>query len=968
MRLVGRAGLGADGLPRVVDLIADIARQDGEPVVLPGTNGEVRLGEAALNIEYDASVSRDWRIVAGIERLLTPEITLARVVLQAQGRLAQGAGTTSTDPLFDGVFDFAALGIEAADPALQRALGSAVSGFMSVNMPDTASPLEISGMSLEGETVALTGYGTLDGTNFDGFIEAEAPDLGAFSGLAEREMGGHALFTMRGQAGLLTGAFDLDLRLTTTDLTIDQREFDNLVAGRSQITTLIARDTEGTDLRQLTLSAGALRFEASGRLLPDETYLEGRFVIDDMAALGPGYGGALSAEAGYDREGPVQRVRLSGTARDLAPGELPGADAVRALLAGETRLRVELEIEGDRYALPVAAIEGRQLMAVASGVWSEVETDIALEIGRLDVTGIAPGMSGRLGGQARLSGDAAARRVDLELASQGPLRSGVPELDGLLTESVALVAGLVQRADGALEVETARLQAPGLVIAASGRQGADGAARFQLDGDIDNLARAVPGITGPARFEARMARLPQVPDYSVTFNAQGPSTLSLEGTGRVAEDFGTLSIRATGQLDAALANPRIEPISVRGPIRFEANVEGPPRIESLRARATLEGGRFVQPNIGVSFENVRATAELMGLWTRLQINADSSRGGTVRIEGSMALDRRRDADLNVRASDLRIAMPGLFDAVISGDVRLSGPTAIAPRVSGRVQVSEAEIRIPNSPLGRTGFVPDGLRHVGEGSASLRTREYAGIAAGRRNGGGNVSMTLDLELEAPGRVFVRGRGLDAELGGTLRLAGTTRNVIPSGSFGLIRGRLDLLDNRFVLTDGSASMVGSFIPYIRLVASTDSEGVVTSIILEGEADEPEIRFASVPELPQDEVLARLIFRRSLTSLSPFQAAQLAMSVATLTGYSDSSLLTRTRLALGLDDLDLVTDDEGNTALRLGRYVSERVYTDVSVDSAGRGEVSINLELTPSVTLRGRTDTEGRTGIGVFYERDY
>jgi translocation and assembly module TamB len=312
-------------------------------------------------------------------------------------------------------------------------------------------------------------------------------------------------------------------------------------------------------------------------------------------------------------------------------------------------------------------------------------------------------------------------------------------------------------------------------------------------------------------------------------------------------------------------------------------------------------------------------------------------------------------------------------------VQLTGPMAQGALVSGTVTVNEAEIRIPNSPLARAGFVPQGLRHVGDSAAAERTRMHAGIATGETYGRTPTPMRLDLTLDAPGRVFVRGRGLDAELGGRLHLGGTTRDVIPSGSFTLIRGRLDLLGNRFVLTEGTASLVGSFVPFLRLVATTESGGVATSVILEGEATAPEIRFTSVPELPEDEVLARLIFRRSLTSLSPFQAAQLAMSVATLTGRADGGILGRTREALGLDDLDFVTDEEGETAVRAGRYITENVYTDVTVDSAGRGEVSINLDLTQSITCAGApiprgarrwacsssaiTEARGRGAAGVF-----
>jgi len=93
-----------------------------------------------------------------------------------------------------------------------------------------------------------------------------------------------------------------------------------------------------------------------------------------------------------------------------------------------------------------------------------------------------------------------------------------------------------------------------------------------------------------------------------------------------------------------------------------------------------------------------------------------------------------------------------------------------------------------------------------------------------------------------------------------------------------------------------------------------------------------------------------------------------VATLTGRADNSVLSRARSGLGLDDLDFTTDEAGVTALRVGRYINEQVYTDLRVDSAGRGEVSINLDLTPSLTLRGRTGSDGRSAVGIFFERDY
>lgn len=968
MRLVGRADLGADGLPRVVDLIADVAREDGAPVALPGGGGEITLREAALNIEYDASVSRDWVIMAGIEQLNMPDLSLARVDLEARGRLAPPNGTGDPGPLFEGVFDFSALGIEAADPALQQAIGDAVTGFMSVVWPGTDQPAEITGLAVQGDTVVFSAHGNLDGTTFDGFIEAEAPDLSAFSGLAGRQLGGHALFTSTGQANLLTGALALDLALITTDLSIDQREFDNLVAGEASIRANVVRDQVGSILRDFALSAGVLEIRAAGQHLPSDIHVYTSIDISDLAGLGPGYGGAINLDARLQSDGERQMLRLDATARDLAPGDLPGAQAVRALLRGQTEISAEALMDGDRITLRQASIDGPQIGLVATGLWSEAETDLSLMLSRLDVSGVMPGASGRLAGQAGLTGDTQGHRLAIDLASDGPLRTGMAEIDGLIGQSLQLNLAVSLGADTSIAVENARLTTQALTATIDGRQDADGAADFALSGAIDTLARAVPGVDGPARLDGRLARAAGADSYDTSFSFTGPSGLSFEGSGRIQDDFSTVALRLVGQVDAAIANPAIQPFSVQGPMRIDARIDGPPAISSVRGQAVLSGGRFVSANNNIAFQNIEASAELMGQWARIEVTGEAQTGGRASISGSLGLDGRRDVDLSVRADRLRIVRPRLFETVISGDVRLSGALATGPRLSGALQVNEAEIRIPNSPLGRSGYVPEGLRHVGESTASLRTRENAGITGANGNGGNRTPIYLDLELQAPGRVFVRGRGLDAELGGTLRLGGSTADVIPSGSFGLIRGRLDLLGNRFTLTDGSASMVGSFMPYVRLVATTDSGGVVTSVILEGEVLEPEIRFTSVPELPQDEVLARLIFRRSLTSLSPFQAAQLAMSVATLTGHAEGSFLTRARQTLGLDDLDVTTDADGNTALRAGRYLTENVYTDLSVDSAGRGEVSINLDLTPSITLRGRTDTEGRAGLGVFFERDY
>jgi translocation and assembly module TamB len=154
----------------------------------------------------------------------------------------------------------------------------------------------------------------------------------------------------------------------------------------------------------------------------------------------------------------------------------------------------------------------------------------------------------------------------------------------------------------------------------------------------------------------------------------------------------------------------------------------------------------------------------------------------------------------------------------------------------------------------------------------------------------------------------------------------------------------------------------------VATNSGDGVTSSVILDGSISEPEISFASSPQLPEEEVLAHLLFGRQLTSLSPLQAAQLANAVATLAGRGGEGIIGKLRRNFGLSDFDLISDNSGATSLRLGRYVAKNIYTEVIVGSEGTSQLNLNLEVRPGVTLRGSADSSGDTGIGVFVERDY
>jgi translocation and assembly module TamB len=341
------------------------------------------------------------------------------------------------------------------------------------------------------------------------------------------------------------------------------------------------------------------------------------------------------------------------------------------------------------------------------------------------------------------------------------------------------------------------------------------------------------------------------------------------------------------------------------------------------------------------------------------------------VSGPIGLEPPFAADLAVVADDLRIVDPLLYETTLDGRLAITGPLAGGGgRIAGTLALAETEVRIPSSGLGGSGAIPV-IEHRNAPLAVQVTRERARLADAppvtRRGTPQNNAFALDLTILAENRIFVRGRGLDAELGGALRLTGTTADVIPAGQFDLIRGRLDLLGQRFEFDEGSFALQGDFVPVIRLVAVTETDDDQISIILEGDLTDPELSIVSGAGLPEDEAIARLLFGRDLTQLSPLQAARLAAAVAELSGRG-SGLTGGLREGLGLDDLDITTAEDGSVGVRAGAYLTENIYTDLSVDEQGRTEINLNLDVTDEVTVTGRAGAEGDSGIGVFFQRDY
>jgi translocation and assembly module TamB len=331
------------------------------------------------------------------------------------------------------------------------------------------------------------------------------------------------------------------------------------------------------------------------------------------------------------------------------------------------------------------------------------------------------------------------------------------------------------------------------------------------------------------------------------------------------------------------------------------------------------------------------------------------------------LNTRESSALRLDLTDVVVLDPRLYRSVVNGAVMVQGPLR-APRISGDLNLGETLITVPSAGGGPLSNLPP-IDHVGADAQTRATQARAGFGpSGADQNAAGPGAALDVLVRAPARVFVRGRGLDAEMGGEIRLTGSANDIVSAGQFDLIRGRFDFLGNRFDLIEGAASFRGALLPDIRFVTRTDTDSGEARIRLDGPANAPQISLESSPPLPEDEIVSQILFGRSLSQISPLQALQLASALAEVSGRGGGGVVARLRDSFGLDDLDVTATEAGATQLRIGKYISDNIYSDVAADSGGKAEVSINLDLGAAVTVKGRVASDGRTGVGVFFERDY
>lgn len=313
---------------------------------------------------------------------------------------------------------------------------------------------------------------------------------------------------------------------------------------------------------------------------------------------------------------------------------------------------------------------------------------------------------------------------------------------------------------------------------------------------------------------------------------------------------------------------------------------------------------------------------------------DSTGDGKIRATGSMQLDPSKHFPFKVESKFSRLECLRLDSAraFAKGNAEISGNMKGA-LLKGEFNIIRADISIPDK------FAKD-VPDIEVTYVHKKPEEKNSIYV---EGEVPYPIEMELKISAPDNVFINGRGLNSKWKGNFRVGGAYPELLAKGRLDLMSGEFVFSGRIFALEEGSLVFSGEKgqEPFLNISGKLTEQEFTITASLRGNISSPHLDFRSNPPLPIGSIMSYLIFGQDISELSPFQAVQLAATIASLSGEGPD-LLETTRKSLGVDRLAFITqptktDDGSEVALKVGKYVTKGVLVSVA---QGVGENSTNV----------------------------
>ena len=393
-----------------------------------------------------------------------------------------------------------------------------------------------------------------------------------------------------------------------------------------------------------------------------------------------------------------------------------------------------------------------------------------------------------------------------------------------------------------------------------------------------------------------------------------------------------------------------------------------PASNTFSGTIQLQDGIYEQHQMGVVLHQIQGKiiASPTGL-TIQSFHATDGASGQLTLSGSTELFKpTMPLHLQLEINQAQLIRRDEFTSTFSGNLFVTNQL-LHPHLSGTIIVDRADILLdkipPPAPQLLTNYERKTTTNTTEKITAQPTR---------------LTMPIDLLIKMPDRIFFNSALIESIWGGELRLQNSLASGLSvKGKIHPQRGFISFIGKKFrfqndswIEFDGKSPPA----PSIYLTAEYSRKDIIALLTLSGKLNNPTYTLSSTPALPEDEILAQVLFGRDTSSISAYQAYQIITAARQLSnGPTGPGFMYKVRQSLGVDTLEWreAKDPTAQSSIAAGKYLTPELYIEINSsfeDREGSSSISAEYELNKQFSIETYTGPELRPGIGFNWKKEY
>lgn len=352
---------------------------------------------------------------------------------------------------------------------------------------------------------------------------------------------------------------------------------------------------------------------------------------------------------------------------------------------------------------------------------------------------------------------------------------------------------------------------------------------------------------------------------------------------------------------------------VDGVLQTNFTLGGTPHAPDLNGNLSIDAKAIDLYQLNLQLRDTALAAQLQGNSLTLDATTHAG-GGDASVKGRLAWTAGQpQGELSLKGDKLRLVNVPEIRIVASPDIRL--------RVDGRRIDVDGKVVVPYAriaPLDLTDAVLASSDEVIVGAPVVppeqRFQVYSRLA---------LSLGNDVRIDTLGLAGKLTGSVTSTSGPDDPGTGVGELKVEEGKYIVLARRLDIDRGRLVFNGGPLANPGIDIRAIRRLPD-----IVVGANVRGTLREPTLSFFSEPPVTQSQIVSLLVGGGTLASLQSNQEQQAGASRNALLAQGGAILASEIGAKFGIADVTVESNDQNDTSLVLGRFLSPRLYVSYGV----------------------------------------